>query len=62
MKILRIPQVLERVGYRRSTLYVLIREGRFPKPIALGPRAIGFVEEEVDAWIRARITESRVAA
>jgi hypothetical protein len=29
------------------------KEG-FPRPIALGPRSVGWIEEEVDAWIEAR--------
>jgi prophage regulatory protein len=32
-------------------------EGTFPKPVKLGPKAVGWVEEEIDAWIRARMAE-----
>jgi prophage regulatory protein len=59
MRLLRLPEVLDRVGYRRSRIYSLIKEGRFPKPIALGPKAVAFVEDEIDGWIRERIAESR---
>ena len=55
LKILRLPEVLDRVGYRRSKIYALIREQQFPQPVALGPRACGFLETEVDAWIQARV-------
>ena len=34
-------------------------EGRFPRPVSLGARAAGWVEAEVDGWIRERIAESR---
>lgn len=63
MKIERLPEVLARVGIRRSKVYSLIRENRFPQPIALGSsKAKGFVSEEVDSWIRERIAESRKVA
>jgi prophage regulatory protein len=57
MKILRLPEVLIRVGYRRSKVYALIKENRFPRPLDLGPRAIGFLESEVNAWIADRVKE-----
>ncbi len=31
----------------------------FPEPIKIGARAVAWVEEEVDAWIEARIEASR---
>ena len=54
MKVLRLPDVLERVGLSKSTLWRLINDGEFPEPIKLGPRASGWIEEEVVAWIASR--------
>ncbi|MCY4652261.1 MAG: AlpA family transcriptional regulator [Dehalococcoidia bacterium] len=54
MKVLRLPAVLERIGLSRSTLWRLISDGQFPAPIRLGPRATGWIEEEVDDWISSR--------
>jgi prophage regulatory protein len=64
LKILRLPEVLNRVGYRRSKVYALIKANRFPKPLELGPKARGFLESEVDAWIAELIKErdTRLAA
>jgi len=64
VKLLRLPEVLDRVGYRRSKVYSLIKEKRFPRPVELGPKARGFLESEVDAWIAERIRErdERLAA
>lgn len=56
---LRLPEVQKRTGLSRSTIYVRLAEGRFPRPVALGTRAVGWVEAEVEAWIRERIAESR---
>ena len=51
----RLPDVLNRVGYSRSTIYQLIADGKFPKPVSLGARAVAWLESDIDAWIAARI-------
>ncbi len=56
---LRLPEVQGRTGLLRSTIYVRLAEGRFPRPVALGARAVGWVKAEVDGWIRERIAERR---
>ena len=60
--IIRRKQVECRVGLKRSTLYQRIAEGTFPAPVALGARAVGWIESEVDQWLRDRIAESRRTA
>ena len=57
--ILRLPAVKARTGLARSTIYLRISEGSFPKPIRLGPRSVGWLESEVDRWIESRAAESR---
>ena len=52
--ILRRPQVEQRTGLSRSTLYQYIQDGLFPRPVSLGARAVGWLESEVNAWIAAR--------
>ena len=53
--ILRLPTVKTRTGLSRSTIYLRISEGSFPKPISLGARAVGWPDNEVDAINSARI-------
>ena len=55
--ILRRRTVEARTGLSRSTIYLRIAQGTFPKSIALGPRTIGWSEEEVSSWIAERIAE-----
>ncbi|MBX9606547.1 MAG: AlpA family transcriptional regulator [Gammaproteobacteria bacterium] len=55
MAILRRRQVEQRTGLSRSTLYQYIKEGNFPKPVPLGPRAVGWLESDVCDWIASRI-------
>ena len=58
-RFLRLPEVMERTGLSRSTIYVRLAEGCFPRLVALGGRAVGWIEAEVDEWVRERIAESR---
>ncbi|MFM0394244.1 helix-turn-helix transcriptional regulator [Paraburkholderia phytofirmans] len=50
-RIERMPSVLARVQLSESELRRRIHKGTFPKPLKLGPRAIGFLSSEVDAWL-----------
>lgn len=54
----RMADLEGRVGLKKSQLWKLIREHRFPAPIKCGRSSL-FVSREVDAWIEARIRESR---
>lgn len=61
-RILRRPEVEHRTGHRRSTLYALIKAGVFPPPVAIGRRAVGWSENEVDAVNAARLRGERADA
>jgi prophage regulatory protein len=58
-RILRLADVKGRTGLSRSTIYLNINQGTFPKHISLGARCVGWLESEIDAWIAARIQKSR---
>ena len=57
--LLRLPQVIERVGLRRTAIYDLVKAGAFPAPIKLGRRCSAWPSDAVDAWIHARVAEAR---
>jgi prophage regulatory protein len=57
--ILRLPVVKLRTGLSRSTIYLRVSEGTFPKPVSLGARAVGWVDAEVEAWVTGQIERSR---
>lgn len=57
--VLRRPQVIARTGLKRSAIYEQMAAGTFPKCIKLGPRAVGWIESEIDDWIQSRIQASR---
>jgi len=66
-KIIRLPEVLSRTGYGRTTIYRKMEDGDFPKSVKLGgppkdpnafdSRAIAWIEDEVDQWIESTIEE-----
>ena len=66
-KFIRLPEVLSRTGYGRTTIYRKMEDGDFPKSVKLGgppkdpnafdSRAIAWIEDEVEQWIESTIEE-----
>ncbi|MEJ6849547.1 AlpA family transcriptional regulator [Sinorhizobium fredii] len=56
-KILRLPEVMAATGYGEQAIYKKINNPNddFPRPVKLGPRAVGWLESEIEAWQLARI-------
>ena len=59
--ILRLPDVRATTGLSRSTIYLRVADGSFPKPVKLGSRAVGWLEAEIQDWLQRRIDTSRRA-
>jgi len=57
VRLLRLPDVLGRVGISRSAIYELVQRGAFPQPVKLATRCTAWVESEIDGWVRARVAE-----
>ena len=66
-RLIRLPEVLSRTGYGRTTIYRKMEDGSFPRSVKLvGPpkdpnafdsRAIAWIEDEVEQWMESRIEE-----
>ena len=66
-RLIRLPEVLSRTGYGRTSIYRKMEDGSFPKSIKLGgppldpsafdSRAVAWIEDDVDQWIESRIEE-----
>lgn len=56
-RILRRPEVEAKTGFKRAHIYSLMREGKFPKAMRLGVRAVGWDSVEIDNWITERLRE-----
>lgn len=61
-RIIRRSDLPAFTGYSLPKIYVLIREGKFPKPIPLGERAVGWLEDDIAAWQAERIAERNARA
>ena len=59
--ILRLPTVKIRTGLSRSSIYLRISQGTFPKPVNLGGRAVGWVDTEIQDWVQKCIEARRKA-
>ena len=66
-RLIRLPEVINRTGYGRTSIYRKMEDGSFPRCIKLGgplegsnafdSRAIAWIEEEVEQWMATRIKE-----
>jgi prophage regulatory protein len=54
-RLLRLPEVKEKVGLSRTAIYRLIAEGQFPRQVCIGPRTVAWCQEDLEAWIEQRI-------
>ena len=54
-RILRLPEVVARTGLSRSSIYLRVSQNNFPKPVSLGGRSVGWVEEQLEQWLEQQI-------
>ncbi len=60
-RMLRRREVETRTGLSRSTIYELMAKGSFPKPVLLGSKIVCWIEQEIEAWLQAKIEHNRRA-
>lgn len=58
-RFLRWPEVKDRVGYSRSQVHLLVKQGKFPAPCKLGARASAWQESSINQWISERVSASQ---
>ena len=51
MKFLKLHQVMALTGLSRSSIYLAVAEGRFPKQIPLGARSVAWASNEIEDWM-----------
>lgn len=49
-RLIRLPEVIELVGLKRTAIYKMIKAGQFPKQVRLGVASL-WAESEVSEWI-----------
>ena len=60
-RLIRRNEVEKMTGLKRSSIYLKIKEGDFPKPIKLGMRAVAWLEADIAGWIAAKVEKSKKA-
>ncbi len=56
-KVLKIKTVQNSTGLSRSSIYLMMREGSFPKSLSLGTRSVGWLEADIQSWIDSKVSE-----
>lgn len=62
IKLLRLPQVMEITGLRKTKIYELNAERAFPRRVRITAHSVGWVEAEVQAWLAQRVESSTQAS
>ena len=55
IRILRLPEVCQVTGLKRAMIYRLQQRKRFPQSVKITDHAVGWVDAEVQAWVRRRV-------
>lgn len=61
IRFLRIADVVRKTGLSKSTIHGRVRAGKFPSPISLGNRAVGYLEYEVEGFLQGLVRRARDA-
>ncbi|MDO4724692.1 MAG: AlpA family transcriptional regulator [Comamonadaceae bacterium] len=57
-RLIRMPEVENLTGLRKSAIYSLLGAKRFPRPVRLSGRCVAWPESAVLQWVQDRIAES----
>jgi len=58
-KFLRIKQIIDRYSISASSVWAMVKSGKFPKPVKLSENCTGWIEGETEKWAQDRISDSR---
>lgn len=57
-RLIRRKEVQAKTGLGASSIYAMMKQGKFPKAIPLSERRVAWIESDVDQWIAERIVQS----
>jgi len=60
--LIRLPEVMQVTGLRRSQVYALSHAGRFVRPVKISERSSAWPAAEVHEWVAQRIAQRNAAA
>lgn len=56
-RLLRLPEVILKVGIKKDSIYKRMAKNEFPKPVSLGGRAVAWVGSEIDQYISDKVSD-----
>ena len=56
-RLIAMPEVVERAGISRGTIYTLMGQNRFPRPLHLSKRVTRWLASDIESWLQERIEE-----
>ena len=59
-QLLRLKQVEEKTGLKRSQIYLYMKDGTFPRSIKIGPASVAWLESEIDQWINIKLARRSI--
>jgi len=57
MRFLRLKEVMHITGLGRTSVYNFMAEGKFPKSVSLGDRAVAWIEADVEEWMEQKVAD-----
>ncbi len=51
IKVIRMPELEEKTGLNRVTIYRMVKEGEFPRQREISSRNVGWLSTDVDQWL-----------
>ena len=58
-QLLRLKQVQEKTGLKRTQIYLYMKTDDFPHSIKIGPASVAWLESEIDGWISLKMNNRR---
>lgn len=60
-RLIRRKEVQAKTGLGASSIYAMMKQGKFPKAITLSERRVAWIESDVDQWISERIASHKAS-
>ena len=61
IRFMRRREVMELLGLSHTTIYKMVEEGRFPRPLRIGPNTTRWRSDQVDAWMKEQMEAAESA-
>jgi prophage regulatory protein len=56
-RVIRFPELSQKIGVSRTTIFLWEKRGKFPKRFSLGPNSIAWDLDSVNEWLESRTSE-----